>query len=339
MSSIKAKLKLHSKLQKAPKIIPSRKKDVEEEEEEKEEQISLFSPLNFQDPNPIKDPAPRDNARLLILQVVVFALMVYCVAILVANYNSPTNGVPSISLMLAFQTWLSPFLIVFQCIYMSTILVIALTMTSASHVTNDQEEIEQVERDHKENAPWWVKWLCCCSKNPFNTLSWLILILYLLYFPTFLLIHVVKVTEMWVVHICVAIAGIVFALLCHLCQYLKRCLIYDMFERAHGRGRVAMESVEMSKEFIEDGDLRMVAIFGTRSYKNVLRANLAVILIAIGSGVVFMIMSRTGYEPESTTVAAVFEYALYGLVIFLDSFRMLDVWCSNDVFLITNNDK
>ncbi len=312
---------------------PKKKEDVEKgkEEEEDEEQMSLFSPLKFQDPNPIKDAVPRDNARFLILKVVVFALIVYCVAILVAKYNTKLNGIPSISLMLAFESWLSPFLIVFQCIYMSTILVIALTMTSASHVANDEKEVEEVEQVYKQNAPRWTKWFCCCVKHPFNTLSWAILILYLLYFPTFLLIHVVKVTEVWTLHVAVAVLGITFALWCHICQYLRRCMIYDMFKIAHGEGRIALGSVEMSEEFRKDGDLRMVAIFGTRSYKNVLRANLAVIFIALGSGVAFLAMSQSGYESESTTVAAVFEYVLYGLVIFLDSFRMLDVWCSNDV--------
>ncbi len=290
--------------------------DGEEEQafipQEAKGKIYFWTPIYSR--NPIKDDTDRDRIRWRILVVVAIAQLCYTLAIVFAFYVSSDyfNGVPTISLMLATLPLLSPFLIVFQCLYMCIILAISLTSTSASHVSSDNARLQELTQRHRVKvSKSWFGWVfCCCrmsSGGLIPTISWMILILYLLYFPAFLLIHVVKLTEYVYAHGIIAITGILIALLCHFLQFLRRYLVFGLFNEAYNKAQ-------------------MIETFGSANQTYALAANFAMIFFAVLVALLFIVNQRGHYEAESRTTGAVYEYLLYGTIILLDWFRMLDIW-------------
>jgi hypothetical protein len=293
--------------------------------------LYFYTPINTYNPNPVKSPEHRDSIRKTILLVVNAARLAYYMAIIFAKSYSPFNWTPTISRMLATQPLLSPFFVALQCFYMCAMLAISLMMTSASHVTNDRQKLKFI-LDFEDMSPMdWTSWL----------IPWF----FLFYFSFFLLIHVVKLTEYEIAHDYIAILGIVFATSYHLLQWRRRALNLGLHYRVHGPGGLITKynksdtgkQEPLSKEEQEQGEARMKLIFGFKHHKWVLWANFLSLVITVGVAITFVSLSWSVTDSESTTNTALAEYVTYDLIIALDMFRMLDVWCPDSIIALRDN--
>lgn len=258
--------------------------------------------------NPITKPKQRDSVQFLILVIVNVARLCFMIAILVALSVTPYSGLPTISLLLNTEHLLSKFLLVLEFLYVMTMTIVVVTMTSATFARNDLEgmieyiQIKTNESDDKWSwALWWLHKIAHTS-----------IPLYATAFVFFLLIYVVPVFDYPEAHDVIAIIGIIIMLVVQ-SLLVKRRIITN---------KTYIEYFKVIDH--EDKDTS----FGTKRYQYIIWLNMFVIFLGMVWALVFIILSHTTYRAESTSAVSLFEYLLYDTVIVLDSFRVLDVWVS-----------
>lgn len=288
--------------------------------------ICFYSVLGYDQTNPIRTIPERDRARLIVVIVVSLAIIAFYTALICANAYTLFSGIPTISLLLSTQPLLSPVLVVLIGFYTCGILAINLLYSSSSHVTNDPAQLAAILDVEKKR--WFShKWIPFIEKAS--------LPLYFLYVSMVQLILVVTVIRYPTAHDVIAVFGISVALLVQFLRWLKRYIIWRLFREVHGPptpnsiGQLAGVAVVSSKE---KGIQNLETIFGTARYQNILIANLFIIFLCVALGITFIVLMWTIYWAETlTNYVSLFEYVLYGLVIALDGFRILDIWCPSDL--------
>jgi hypothetical protein len=83
--------------------------------------------------NPIRNVIQRNSVRFLIFILVTITRAVLSTGLTIARALSPYSGIPTISLLLATQPWLSKCFMMFLWFYATSMLLVNLTMTSANH--------------------------------------------------------------------------------------------------------------------------------------------------------------------------------------------------------------
>lgn len=264
-------------------------------------------------PNPIQSLDDRLNVSKLIILVVTIACTMLIVTIIVANSLTYYQGVPSISVLIATMPLLSIFFSTFEWAYVISLVLIVTLMSSATYAFTDLKVMsDRIIYSRSKNGD--EKEGSSTTDSRLSALTWisrLTIPLYCLYFVFIQLINLVSIIDYYDAHNAIAIIGVGVGISVHILLFIRRILTWS----------IIFEFNQVEKITNDDRNA-----FGRPSYHWVMIANFIMILLAISYALGFLLYP--GYQVELTTGAAIFEYLLYGQLLMLDYFRVLDLWCS-----------
>jgi len=232
----------------------------------------------------------RDQIRLRFIYVPSFFRALFFFTFLITLCQTNLNGLPTISALLAHTPVLVAFAAVFICLIIMAFTCLTFFLTGTVHPVPHTTEPE-------------------CSDHLITIGVVLSYIFHAVQFVGFMLILVIPETTYPNQHVAITVTTFSICVLLSMIDLMVRWLKHGLFYENWGKCKIQP----------------MKKLFGYTD-KCILRINLFFVIYQITLAMMFGVFMVVRYEPESWSAIAITEYLLLDSVIFMETFRMLDVY-------------